>query len=108
MLTNPSTNNQNMNSRIVDPGCAYGGNKNPPEATSGHGCINMVHASKVVTRVKYYGPSQLDLRKEPSPLGSPLQIENPTDKLEAPPRIPKGVLKSLGHNPNSVVSHCGN
>ena len=28
-------------------------------------------------------------------------IENPTDKPEAPPCIPKGVLKCSGHNPNA-------
>ena len=58
MFTNPLPNNQNMNSRTVDPGCASGGNQNPPKATSGHGCINMVCAAKVVTRAKYYGLSQ--------------------------------------------------
>ena len=57
MLTNPLPNNQNMNSRTVDPGCASGGNQNPPEASSGHSCINMVRAAKVVTRAKYYGSS---------------------------------------------------
>ena len=61
----------------------------------------MVCAAKVVTRVKYYGSSQPDLGKEPSPPESPLRIENPTNKPEAPPRIPKGVLNFLGHNPNA-------
>ena len=28
-------------------------------------------------------------------------FEKPTDKPEAAPRIPKGVLKCLGHNPNA-------
>ena len=63
VFTNPLPNNQNMNLRTVDPGCASGKNQNPPEATSGHGCINMVHAAKVVTRVKYYGLSQPKLGK---------------------------------------------
>ena len=54
-----------------------------------------------MTRTKDYGSSQPDLGKEPSPPEIPLRIEKPTDKLEAPPRIPKGVLKRLGHNPNS-------
>ena len=100
MLTNPLPNNQNMNSRTVDPGCASGGNQNPPEAASGHGCINMMSVAKVVTHMKYYRSSQLDLGKEPSPPESPLRIENPMDKPEAPPHIPKGVLKRLGDNPN--------
>ena len=81
-----------MNSRTVDPGCASSGYQNPPEATSGHGCINMVRASKVVTCAKDYGSSQLDLGKEPSQLESPLRIEKPTDKPKAPPHITKGFL----------------
>ena len=89
VLTNPLPKNQNMNSMTIDPGFASGGNQNPPEATSGHGCINMMSASKVVTRTKDYGSSQLDLGKEPSPPESPLQIEKPMDKPEAAPRIPK-------------------
>ena len=32
-------------------------------------------------------------------------IENPTDKPEAPPCIPKGVLKRSGHNPNARATH---
>ena len=58
MLTNPLPNNQNMNLRIVDPGFASSGTQNPPEVAPGHGCINMVKASKVVTRAKDYGLSQ--------------------------------------------------
>ena len=72
MLTNPIPNNKNMNSRTIDPGCASGGNQNPPEAASGHGCINMVRATKFVTHAKDYGSSQPDLGKEPSPPKSPL------------------------------------
>ena len=90
-----------MNSRTIDPNCASGGNQNLPEANSGNGCINMMSAAKVVTRTKYYGSSQPDLRKEPSPLENPLRIEKPTDKPEAPPRIPKGVLKHSRNNPNA-------
>ena len=30
-----------------------------------------------------------------------MRIEKPTDKLEAAPHIPKGVLKHSGHNPNA-------
>ena len=101
MLTNPLPNNQNMNSRTVDPSCASGGNQNSSKANSGHSCINMVRAAKVVARAKDYGSSQLDLGKENSPPKSPLRIENPMDKAEAPPRIPKGVLKCLGNNPNA-------
>ena len=63
VFTNPLPNNQNMNSRTVDPGCDYGGNQNPLEVAPGHGCINMVKDTKVVTRVKDYGLSQPDLRK---------------------------------------------
>ena len=101
MFTNPLPNNQNMNSRIVDPGCASGGIQNPSKAASGHGCINMVNATNVVMRVKDYGSSQSDLGREPTPPESYLQIEKPTDKPEVPPRIPKGVLKCSGHNPNA-------
>ena len=90
-----------MNSRTIDPGCASGGNQNPPKATSGHGCINMISAAKVVICMKDYGSSQLDLGKEPSPAENPLHIEKTTDKIEALPRIPKGVLKRSGHNPNA-------
>ena len=61
----------------------------------------MVKDSKVVTRAKDYGFSQPDLGKELYPPESSLRIENPMDKPKAPPRIPKGFLKRLGHNPNS-------
>ena len=54
---------------------------------------------------KEYGSSQLDLGKEPSPPESPFRIENPMDKPEAPPRIPKGVLKRSGHNPNAWAAY---
>ena len=74
VLTNPLPNNQNMNSRNIDPNCASGGDQNPLEANTGHGCVNMVHATKVVTRAKNYGPSQPDLGKEPTPPESPLRI----------------------------------
>ena len=94
-----------MNSRTIDPHCASGGDQNPSEANTGHGCINMVHATKVVTHAKYYGSSQLDLGKEPAPPESPLHIEKHMDKLEVAPRIPKGVLKHSGHNPNAQVIH---
>ena len=50
--------------------------------------INMVHATKVVTHVKYYGSSQPDLGKEPAPLESPLRIKNPMDKPKISPRNP--------------------
>ena len=61
----------------------------------------MVHAAKVVNHVKDYGSSQPSLGKEPTPPGSPLRIENPVDKPEVAPCIPKGVLKCSGHNPNA-------
>ena len=64
----------------------------------------MVHAAKVVTHVKDYGSSQPSPGKEPDPLGTPLCIEKPVDKLEAAPHIPKGVLKHLGHNPNAQAA----
>ena len=66
MLTNPLPHNQNMKSRTHDQ---FGGNQDPPEACSGHGCINMVHAAKVVTRAKDYGSSQTNLGNEPDPPG---------------------------------------
>ena len=97
MLTNPLPHNQNMNSRTRDQS---GGDQDPLEA-SGHGCINMVRATKVVTHVKDYGSSQPDLGKKPDPPGSPLHIEKPADKPEVAPHIPKGVLKHSGHNPNT-------
>ena len=59
MLTNPLPHNQNMNSRSHDQSS---GNQDPSEG-SGHGCINMVRAAKVVTRAKYYGLSQPNPRK---------------------------------------------
>ena len=72
VFTNPLPNNQNMNSRTVDPGCASGGTQNPLEVALVHGCINMVKASQVVTRAKYYGSSQPDLGKEHAPPESSL------------------------------------
>ena len=110
MLTNPLPHNQNVNSRSHDQS---GGDQDPPEG-SGCGCINMVCAVKVVTCAKDYGSSQPKPGKELDPLGSPLHIEKPMDKLEATPCIPKGVLKRSGHNPNaratqnySVVDNLG-
>ena len=100
VLTNPLPNNQNMNSRTIDPHCALGGDQNPPESNSGHGCVNMVHTTKVVTCAKDYRSSQLDLGKEPAPLESHFHIKKPMDKPKVAPRIPKGVLKNSGHNPN--------
>ena len=63
MLTNPLPHNQNMNLRTHDPHSTSSGDKNPPETSTGHGCINMVHATKVVTHVKDYGLLQPDLGK---------------------------------------------
>ena len=97
MLTNPLPHNQNMNLKSHDQS---DDDHDPPE-TSGHGYINMVHAVKVVTRVKDYGSSQPSPGKEPDPPGSPLSIEKPMDKLETTPCIPKGVLKCSGHNTNA-------
>ena len=101
MLTNPLPHNQNMNSRTHDQSS---GDQDPPEG-SGRGYINMVHATKVVTRAKDYGSSQSSPGKEPDPPGSPLHIEKPMDKLEATPHIPKGFLKRSGHNPNARAAH---
>ena len=66
--------NQNRTSRTVDPSSASSGTQNPSYATSGNSCINMVKAKSVVIHVKYYGTSQPDLRKEPTPTESPLHI----------------------------------
>ena len=85
-----------MNSKSHDQS-----SENDPPETSARGCINMVCATKVVTHAKEYSSSQPSLGKEPDPLGTPLRIEKPADKPEAAPRIPKGVLKHSGHNPNS-------
>ena len=100
MLTNPLPHNQNMNLRTQDQ---FGGDQDPPEA-SGHGCINMVRATKVLTHAKDYGSSQPDLGKELDPPGTHLCIEKPMDKPEAAPHIPKGVLKCSAHNPNAQAT----
>ena len=42
VLTNPLPHNQNMNSRTHDQS---GGDQDPPEGSSGHGCRNMVVAT---------------------------------------------------------------
>ena len=96
VLTNPLPHNQNMNSKSQE----QSSENDPPEA-SARGCINMVRATKVVTHAKDYGSSQPSPGKEPDPAGTPLRIEKPVDKPEAAPRIPKGVLKHLAHNPNA-------
>ena len=93
-----------MNSKSQD----QSSDDDPPE-TSGRGSINMVRATKVVTRAKDYTSSQPIPSKEPDPPGTPLRIpkladkpvDNLADKPEAAPRIPKGVLKRSGHNPNA-------
>ena len=72
MLTNPLPHNQNMNSRTHDKS---GGDQDLLEACSGHGYINMVHATKVVTHVKDYCSSQPETGKEHVPLEIPLHIE---------------------------------
>ena len=97
MLANPLSHNQNMNSKSHDES----GDEHDPPKGSGHGYINMVRAAKVVIRAKDYGSSQPSPGKELDPTGSPLCIEKPMDKPETAPCIPKGVLKCLGHNPNS-------
>ena len=63
MLTTPLHNNQNINSRTIDPHYASSGDQNLSESNSDHGCVNTVRATKVVTRVKDYGSSQPDLGK---------------------------------------------
>jgi hypothetical protein len=64
----------------------------------GHQCINMVRSEvSVATRTHDYGSSQHVVVPDPPPIEIPLQIDN----IEPPPRIPKGVLKSYAHNPNS-------
>ena len=57
-----------MKLRTHDPHSVSSGDQNPLETSTGHGCINMVHAPKVVTHAKDYGSSQLDLGKETDPL----------------------------------------
>ena len=101
VLTNPLPHNQNMNSTTNDPHYVSGRDQNPPKANTGHGFINMVRTTKVVTHEKDYGSSQLDLGKERAPPESLLCIENTMDKCEIAPCIPKGVLKHLRHNPNA-------
>ena len=89
VMTNPLPHNKNMILRTHDQS---GGDQDLPEG-SGHGCINMVCATKVVTCAKDYGSSQSNPGKEPNPPKTPLHIEKPVDKPEATPHIPKGVLK---------------
>ena len=48
VLINPLPQNQNMNSRTVDPSGAYGGTPNPSDTATGHGCINMVNGTNAV------------------------------------------------------------
>ena len=96
VLMNPLPHNQNMNSKSQEQS-----SENDPPETSARGCINMVRATKVVTRAKDYSSSQPIPGKEPDPPGTPLRIEKPADKPESAPRIPKGVCKHSGHNPNS-------
>ena len=104
VFTNPLPNNQNMNSRTVDLGITSCGPRNPLDAASGHGCINMVNPTNVVMCGKEYGSSQCDLGKEPDAPERSLQIEKPMDKPEVLPHIPKGVLKCSRHNPNAQAT----
>ena len=60
MLTNPLPHNKKMNSRTHDQ---FVGDQDPSKDCSCHGCINMVHAAKVVSHVKDYGSSHRDLGK---------------------------------------------
>ena len=52
-----------MNSRTHDPHYALGGDQNPSKANTGHGYINMVRDTKVVTHVKDYGRYNWNLEK---------------------------------------------
>ena len=104
MLTNPLPQNQNMNFKTVDLGSASGGTPNPLDIVSGHDFINTMSSKNVVTHSKDYSTSQPNLGKEPPPPKSPLCIEKPCDKPEAPPHIPKGVLNCSGHNANAKAS----
>ena len=63
VLTNPLPHNQNMNLGTHDPHSTSGGDQNPLETNTSHGCINMMHATKVATHVKDYGSSQPYLGK---------------------------------------------
>ena len=101
MLRNPLPHNQNINSRTVESKSAFGGHQNSLNTEGGHGCINMMSTENVVMRVKDYGSSQPNLGKETTPPEVPLHIDNPFDKLEFTPHIPKGVLKHSRHNPNA-------
>ena len=55
------------------------GTPTPSDTASGHGCINMVNATNVVTHSKDYGTSESYLGKEPAPPESPLCIEKPSN-----------------------------
>ena len=67
-----------------------------PLEGSGHGCINMVRATKVVTHAKDYSSSQPSPGKETDPPGTPLHIEKAADKPEAAPHIPRESLSIWG------------
>ena len=54
---------QQVNSQFEGGKGQSDGDQDLSKSCSGHGCINMVRAAKVVTRVKDYGSSQLDLGK---------------------------------------------
>ena len=75
ILTNPLPHTQNMKSRTHDPHSTLGGDQDPPEASTGHDYINMVRATKVVTRAKDYGMSQPDLGKETTSTKSPFILK---------------------------------
>ena len=54
-----------MNLRTIDPNCASGGDQNPPKANIGHGCVNMVHVTKVVTHAKDYALEEISTQNGP-------------------------------------------
>ena len=64
----------------------------------------MMSVENVVTQAKDYCSRQPNLGKEPAPPEIPLRIDKPSDKLEAPPHIHKGVLKHSGNIPNARAS----
>ena len=97
MLTNPLPHNQNIASRNVETASNYGGHQNPLSTEGVHGCIEMMSATNVVNHLKYYGLSQPNMGKETAPLEIPFH----SDKPEAIPHIPKGVLKRSGYNPDA-------
>jgi hypothetical protein len=104
VLTNSFPHNQHMVWSSSNAGNVACGSQNPLTQYNDRLCINMVNSQvKVTTRSHDYSSSKNvpSLESPPPPPEMHLQIE----KLEPPPRIPKGALKRSTHNPNARDAH---